>query len=76
MNKKTIKKSINISEVLVKKIEKSLKSYPGINFTLVVNQALEQWLDGPQSIQLSAPRSAFIMDTSEGFGPKAKDGVK
>lgn len=69
---KTVKKSINISEDLVKRIERSLKVYPGLNFTLVVNQALEQWLQGPQSINLSRTHQSFIFDTSEGFGPKLK----
>jgi len=69
---KTVKKSINISENLVKKIEKSLKAYPGLNFTLVVNQALEQWLRGPQSINLSQTHQNFIIDNSKGFGPQAK----
>ena len=69
---KTVKKSINISEDLVKKIEKSLKACPGLNFTLVVNQALEQWLKGPQSISLSHTYPTFIIDNSKGFGPEAK----
>ncbi len=69
---KTVKKSINISEDLVKRIEKSLKAYPGLNFTLIVNQALEQWLQGPQSINLSQTHQKFIFDSSEGFGPKLK----
>ena len=57
---------------LVKKIEISLKAYPGLNFTLVVNQALEQWLKGPQSISLSHNYPTFIIDDSKGFGPQAK----
>lgn len=69
---KTVKKSINISEDLVKRIEKSLKAYPGLNFTLVVNQALEQWLQGPQSINLSQTHQKFIIDNSQGFGPQFK----
>jgi hypothetical protein len=69
---KTVKKSINISDDLVKRIEKSLKAYPGLNFTLVVNQALEQWLQGPQSIHLSQTHQPFIIDNSKGFGPAAK----
>jgi hypothetical protein len=74
MKNKTIKKSINISEELVKRIEKSLKAYPGLNFTLVVNQALEQWLQGPQSIQLSSTlqHQTFIIDNSKGYGPESK----
>ncbi len=69
---KTVKKSINISEDLVKRIEKSLKAYPGLNFTLVVNQALEQWLQGPQSINLSPTHQRIIIDNSKGFGPQSK----
>jgi hypothetical protein len=69
---KTVKKSINISEDLVKKVERSLKAYPGLNFTLVVNQALEQWLQGPQTINLLQTHQRFIFDNSEGFGPKLK----
>ncbi|MAX65771.1 MAG: hypothetical protein QF441_09465 [Bacteriovoracaceae bacterium] len=70
MKKKIVKKSINIPNHLVKRIEKSIEAYPGLNFTLIVNQALEQWLNGNQQINLSAP--TFINDNSKGFGPKAK----
>ena len=69
---KTVKKSINISEDLVRRIEKSLKAYPGLNFTLVVNQALEQWLQGPQSINLTKTHQHFIIDNTKGFGPQVK----
>lgn len=72
MATKTIKKSINISEELVERIEKSIQYYPGLNFTLVVNQALEQWLKGPQRIELVKDREYFITDSSIGNGPKAK----
>lgn len=72
MTAKTIKKSINISEVLVKRIEKSIQNNPGLDLTLVVIQALEQWLSGPQRAELFKEREYFIFDNSEGFGPKAK----
>lgn len=72
MTAKTIKKSINISEALVKRIEKSIQNNPGLDFTLVVNQALEQWLSGPQRVELVKEREYFIFDNSERFGPKAK----
>ena len=70
MNKEVVKKSVNISAQLANQIEKAIEAYPGLNFTLIVNQALEQWLKGDQQINLSIP--SFIVDDSEGFGPKAK----
>lgn len=70
MNKQIVKKSINIPSDLVKKIEKTIESYPGLNFTLIVNQALEQWLNGNQQINLSKP--SFIKDDSKGVGPQGK----
>ena len=71
---KTIKKSINISEELVKRIDKAINSYPGLTFTLVVNQALEQWLRGPQTFDLTSfkEREYFIKDNSKGFGPRGR----
>jgi hypothetical protein len=66
------KKSINVSNELVQKIEEAIKQYPGLNFTLVVNQALEQWLNGPQRIELASFKDRFIIDDSRGYGPMAK----
>ena len=71
MKKKIVKKSINIPSDLVNRIEKNIEAYPGLNFTLIVNQALEQWLNGNQQINLSVP--PFINDNSKGFDPKAKN---
>jgi hypothetical protein len=65
------KKSINISTELVSRIEEAISSYPGLNFTLVVNQALEQWLRGPQRIDLASLQDRFLIDDSQGFGPQA-----
>ncbi len=70
MKKKIVKKSINIPNDLVKRIEKTIEAYPGLNFTLIVNHALEQWLSGNQQINLSIP--SFIHDNSKGHGPRAK----
>jgi hypothetical protein len=71
MSKTIVKKSINLPDDLVKEIEKKIQNYPGLNFTLVVNQALEQWLRGPQEIKLwrEKERDSFIEDNSKGFGP-------
>ena len=70
---KTVKKSINITSDLEKRIEKVISSYPGLNFTLIVNQALEEWLRGTQSIDLlQKPRDRIIIDKSKGFGPQSK----
>lgn len=71
MRNEVTKKSINISSELVNKVEKAIASYPGLNFTLVVNQALEQWLRGPQTIELASFVDRFIEDNSQGFGPIA-----
>lgn len=72
MTKNVVKKSINLPENLVKEIEKKILNYPGLSFTLVVNQALEQWLRGPQEIKLwrEKERDYFIIDNSKGFGPQ------
>ena len=43
-----------------------IDAYPGLNFTLIVNQALEQWLNGNHQINLSGP--SFINDNSKGLG--------
>ncbi|MGB0452958.1 MAG: hypothetical protein ACPGJV_04515 [Bacteriovoracaceae bacterium] len=71
MPNQVTKKSINISSDLVSEIEKAIETYPGLNFTLVVNQALEQWLLGPQKIELGSLGERFIKDNSKGFGPTA-----
>lgn len=71
MGNEVIKKSINISSELVQQVEKAINFYPGLNFTLVVNQALEQWLNGPQKIELASFKDRFISDDSKGFGPIA-----
>jgi hypothetical protein len=65
MKKETVKKSINISSELVDHIEKTIHHYPGLNFTLVVNQALEQWLQGPQKINLAMTNNRLVKN-----GPK------
>lgn len=73
MTTKTVKKSINITSDLEKRIEKLIAKYPGLNFTLIVNQALEAWLRGPQSIDLlQKPHERMIFDDSKGFGTQAK----
>lgn len=70
MKNKIIKKSVNITSELEKRIEKVISNYPGLNFTLIVNQALEEWLRGSQRIDLSK-REAFIHDNSKGHGPQS-----
>ena len=74
MTKKIVKKSINITYDLEKRIEKIISTYPGLNFTLVVNQALEAWLKGSQSIDLllkPCDEKRIIDDQSTSFGPQA-----
>lgn len=70
MKKATVKKSINITSNLEKRINDIISKYPGYNFTLIVNLALEEWLRGPQETNVSIP--SFIHDKSKGFGPQAK----
>jgi hypothetical protein len=72
----TTKKSINISSELVKRVEKAIQLYPGLNFTLVVNQALEQWLQGPQKIELTSLQNRSIVENSKSFRSEFIQGKK
>jgi hypothetical protein len=44
---KRVKKSMNLRADIVQKIEEYVKKNPGMTFTLIVNQALKQWLNNP-----------------------------
>lgn len=69
---KNVNRTVNISEALANKIETALKHYPELDFNLVVSIALEQWLKGPQPINLFQKHETFIIDNSKGFGPESK----
>ncbi len=43
-----IKKSFNINGDLAQRIDDFIRENPGVSFTLLVNQALLQWLKNPQ----------------------------
>lgn len=67
MQERIVEKTISLNRDLEKRLEEVISKYPSLNLTLVINQALEEWLLGPQSINLT--RSSFIKDTAKGFGP-------
>lgn len=57
-----IKKSINVSADLAQQIDEFIKMNPGANFTLIANQALQDWLrKGEHTIQIHRPKD-FNMD--------------
>lgn len=60
-------KTICLNRDLERRLEEVISKYPGLNFTLIISEALEGWLRGPQSINLN--RNSFITDTSKCFGP-------
>ncbi len=76
MKKETVKKSINISSEIVDHIEKTIHHFPGLNFTLVVNQALEQWLQGSQKINLATINNKLVKSNSKGNPTKSIQGKK
>lgn len=43
-----VKKSANLKADVVQRIEDFSQKNPGVTFTLIVNQALQQWLDNPR----------------------------
>ena len=45
---KPIKKSINISGDLAQLADEFIQRNPGVNFTLMVNSALKEWLKNPK----------------------------
>jgi len=67
---KKLLSEIYIKPDLEEKINKVILQYPSLNLTMIVNEALEEWLRGPQSINLQ--RNSFITDAPECFGPKLK----
>lgn len=44
---KTVKKSANIKAANAKKMEQLAKQFPGLNSTLILNMALQNWLKRP-----------------------------
>ncbi len=58
-----LKKSFNINADLAQRIDDFIKKNPGVSFTLVVNQALTQWLEKPQiTLNLRKPMSDDEID--------------
>lgn len=45
---KKVKKSLDISGDLAQQIDSFLKRTPGLTFSLIVNQAVSQWLKSPK----------------------------
>ncbi len=63
-----IEKTIVISERLKRKLDNIMLDSPELNLSLIVNQALEEWLKCSHSIKLRP--DPFIIDNSKGFGPR------
>lgn len=62
-----VEKTIYLNRHLERRIEEVISTSPGLNFTLIIKQALEEWLCRPQSPNLN--RDFFITDAPKGFGP-------
>lgn len=60
-------KTIYLNRILERRIEEVISFNPNLNFTMIINQALEAWFDCPQSTNLN--RDYFITDAPKGFGP-------
>lgn len=59
--------TIYLNHDLVRKIEEVISTNPALNFTIIIKQALEEWLRQPQSTNFN--RECFISNTQKGFGP-------
>lgn len=73
MKNNIAERTIVINRDLEKRLEEIISIYPGLNFRIIVNQALEEWLRGPQAN--NSNRNSFIIDASQGFGPIFKSRV-
>lgn len=73
MQNKTVEETLYLNPILVKRIEEVISSNPTLNFSMIINQALEEWLRQPKSINLA--RECFITDAAKGFGPTYKSGA-
>jgi hypothetical protein len=64
------KKSANINADILQQIENFIDANPGVNFTLIVNQALKQWLTNP-NVKLNRTQATeddvdrFLKDNSQ-----------
>jgi hypothetical protein len=67
MKENYIEKTVVLSIDLEKRIEAMIEMYPGLNFSIIVRQALEQWLQGNQIFKQK--HGDFIIDPSKGVGP-------
>jgi hypothetical protein len=67
MEERIVERTIYLNLGLDERLKKVLTEYTGLNFNLIVNQALEEWLRGPQC--LNSQKNSFIFDVSKGFGP-------
>jgi hypothetical protein len=66
----TIKKSANISALLVEEIEKAKNVMPGFNATLIINLALWNWIANPK---LNIPNTPYTdKDVDEFLSENAK----
>ena len=54
--------------MIIKKIEEMILADPSLNFSIIVNQALEEWFKKSQQTNIS--RECFIKDAPKGYGPK------
>lgn len=47
LSMRQIKKSLNITPDMAQRLDDFIQKNPGINFTLIANQAIEEWLKNP-----------------------------
>ena len=71
MQNKIVENTISLNRDLEQRIEDVISTSPGLTFTMIINQALEEWLRRPQLANLN--RDCFITDAPKGFGPTAVD---
>lgn len=70
MQDKIIERTIYLNRDLEKRLEEVISNNPSLNFTVIVNQALKEWLNGGHSVNLA--HEYFITDAPKGFGPTYK----
>ncbi len=61
---KVVKKSFNMTGDMAQKIEDFIQRNPGVSFTLMMNQALQKWLERPA---IALNRTEFSDDDATRF---------
>jgi hypothetical protein len=71
---KIMKKSFNLAGDIAQRVDDFIDKNPGVSFTLLVNQALLQWLKNPQ-VTLNTARKMTKEDVKK-FMEENKDLMK